>query len=177
MTHRLSVMGINKTVGSRTATQPQEQPQSSNARRKTRFPVGKILTSIAAVLPSAGAFVADWNETHVHNPNWPPHAKFHNGQTLAFAFELSALSLWQLWRRSSRPQSALRWGTLLAGLYWAAQAPAILVPGAALADPEYAGKEPRIAGIPANQLTMQAAVIWPVLAAGYALAAKRSGDS
>jgi hypothetical protein len=49
------------------------------------------------------------------------------------------------------------------------QAPAILVPGAALADPEYAGNEPRIAGIPANQLTMQAAVLWPVLAAGYAL--------
>jgi hypothetical protein len=60
---------------------------------------------------------------------------------------------------------------LLAGLYWAAQAPAILVPGTALTDPEFAGREPRIAGVPANQLTMQAAVLWPLLAAGYALAA------
>ena len=147
--------------------------RSSSARRVA----GKVMISTVALVAPLGGVAADWNETHVHNPNWPPHAKFHNGQTLAFAFELSALSLWQLWRRSSRPHNALRWGTLLAGLYWAAQAPAILVPGAALADPEYAGKEPRIAGIPANQLTMQAAVIWPVLAAGYALAATRPGDS
>jgi hypothetical protein len=134
---------------------------------------GKALISVIALFAPVGGIAADWNETHVHNPNWPPHAKFHNGQTLAFAVELAALSLWQLWGPRGGSRSGLRWGTLLAGLYWAAQAPAILVPGAALADPEYAGNEPRIAGIPANQLTMQAAVLWPVLAAGYALAADR----
>lgn len=132
---------------------------------------GKALISVIALFAPVGGIAADWNETHVHNPNWPPHAKFHNGQTLAFAVELGALSLWQLWGPGRRSRSSLRWGTLLAGLYWAAQAPAILVPGAALADPEFAGREPRIAGIPANQLTMQVAVLWPVLAAGYALAA------
>ncbi len=141
--------------------------------RSSRRIAGKVLISAVALFAPVGGVAADWNETHVHNPNWPPHAKFHNGQTLAFAFELAGLSLWQLWGPSDRPRSSLRWGTLLAGLYWAAQAPAILLPGAALTDPEFAGQEPRVAGIPANQLTMQAAVLWPVLVAGYALAAGR----
>jgi hypothetical protein len=141
--------------------------------RSARRIAGKVLISTVALAAPLGGVAADWNETHVHNPNWPPHAKFHNGQTLAFGFELAGLSLWQLWRPSHRPRSALRWGTLLAGLYWAAQAPAILMPGAALTDPEFAGREPRVGGIPANQLTAQAAVIWPLLAAGYALAADR----
>ena len=145
--------------------------------RIARRIAGKTLISAVALSAPLGGVAADWNETHIHNPNWPPHAKFHNGQTLAFAFELAALSLWQLWRPSRRPGSALRWGTLLAGLYWAAQAPAILLPGTALVDPDFAGREPRIAGIPANQLTMQAAVLWPVLAAGYALAANRSAKA
>lgn len=147
------------------------RPREPGAVRRT---TGKLLISAVAVTAPLGGIAADWNATHVHNPNWPPHAKFHNGQTLAFAFELAGLSLWQLWGTGSRSRTGLRWGTLLAGLYWAAQAPAILLPGAALADPEHAGREPRVAGVPANQLTMQAAVLWPALAAGYALAARRS---
>ena len=139
--------------------------------RTARRIAGKTLISAVALLAPIGGVVADWNDTHVHNPNWPPHAKFHNGQTLASAFELAALSLWQLWRPSSRPRSSLRWGTLLAGLYWAGQAPAILFPGTALVDPEFAGRDHHIAGVPVNQLTLQAAVLWPALAAGYALAA------
>ncbi|WP_410628335.1 DUF6640 family protein [Amycolatopsis sp. cmx-8-4] len=148
----------------------------STLLRSTRRVVGKAMISAVAVFAPLGGMAADWNETHVKNPNWPPHAKFPNGQTLAFAFELAGLSLWQLWRPSTRPRSALRWGTLFASLYWAAQAPAILLPGAALTDPEFSGQERRVAGIPANQLTMQAVVLWPLLAAGYALAADRATD-
>ncbi len=145
--------------------------------RSARRIAGKFMISTVALAAPLGGVAADWNETHVHNPNWPPHAKFHNGQTLAFAFQLAGLSLWQLWRPGARPRTSLRWGTLLAGLYWAAQASAILIPRTALADPEFAGREPRIAGIPANQLTMQAAVLWPVLAAGYALARDCAGTA
>ena len=145
--------------------------------RTLRRTTGKTLISAVALLAPVGGVAADWNETHVHNPNWPPHAKFHNGQTLAFAVELAALSLWQLWRPGRPTRSSLRWGTLLAGLYWAAQAPAVLLPGAALTDPEFAGREPRVAGIPANQLTLQALVLWPLLAAGYALAADRRDEA
>jgi hypothetical protein len=40
------------------------------------------LVTIVAVLTSCLAYIFDCNETHVYNPNWPPHAKFHNAQTL-----------------------------------------------------------------------------------------------
>lgn len=43
---------------------------------------GRICFSVVALGTSIGAYVADWNETHVKNSRWPPHARFHNGQTI-----------------------------------------------------------------------------------------------
>jgi hypothetical protein len=39
-----------------------------------------IFTVIGVTLPIA-AHLADMSQTHIYNPHWPPHAKFHNGQT------------------------------------------------------------------------------------------------
>ena len=46
-----------------------------------RISLGKILISASAVFGGVGPYLADWNETHIYNPTWPPHAKFHNAQT------------------------------------------------------------------------------------------------
>ncbi|KAK1021021.1 hypothetical protein LTR33_018606, partial [Friedmanniomyces endolithicus] len=43
---------------------------------------GRALITLANLLYAVGAFAADFNETHVYNPRWPPHARFHNGQTM-----------------------------------------------------------------------------------------------
>lgn len=85
-------------------------PPRTAAHRPGRTPraAGKVLISSVALLGPVGAFTADWNETHVFNPKWPPHAKFHNGQTIATAVELAALSLWQLWGPSGGSRSAVR---------------------------------------------------------------------
>jgi hypothetical protein len=40
---------------------------------------GRILLSIVALVTSCGCFVANWNASHIYNPLWTPHAKFHNG--------------------------------------------------------------------------------------------------
>lgn len=137
------------------------------------LPVGKLLVSTAAVFPAVGAVVADWNTTHVFNPRWPPHAKFHNAQTLAAAVELASLSLWQLWGPGREDRARLRWATLFGGLYWLTAAPAILVPGTAFVDPDSRLRPTSWRGIPINQVTLQAAVLLPLLAAGYALEARR----
>ena len=65
----------------------------------------------------------------------------------------------------------MRWATLFAGLYSATQLPAILFPGAAVTDPEFADRLPVVAGVTLNQLVPIFVVFGPLLAAGYRLAA------
>lgn len=137
------------------------------------FPVGKVLIAAVAILAPVGAFSADWGATHLQNPNWPPHAKFHNAQTIVSAIPFAALSLWHLWGQRPADRVALRWGTLFAALYYLTQAAAILFPGTALFDPEFADEQPRVAGITLNVLIGQAVLLYPLLAAGYALESRR----
>jgi hypothetical protein len=63
-----------------------------------KFPVGKVLISLSAAGTMVGAYIADWNETHIHNPTWPPHAKFHNAQTMSMGVALGAAALRYLWK-------------------------------------------------------------------------------
>jgi hypothetical protein len=52
----------------------------------------RILSSVAA-LTAAGGFLADWNQTHLFNPGRPPHASFHDAQTVLLGLFLGASSL------------------------------------------------------------------------------------
>lgn len=154
--------------------QPAPTPPAPRApdARLPGLPVGKVLISLAGA-SAVGAFKADWNETHIRNPRWPAHAKFHNAQTMVFAVQLTALTLWQLWGRRRGTRSALNWGTLLASLYWLAQVPAAFFPGTALADEEFEGSFPKVAGVELNQLVGQAVVLHPLLLTGYLLESRR----
>lgn len=59
---------------------------------------GRTLLTLVALVTSTGCFLADWNETHIHNPTWPAHAKFHNGQTMSTGLALGLAALWHIWR-------------------------------------------------------------------------------
>ena len=37
--------------------------------------LGQLLITIDGLVLIFGAYLVDWNETHVHNPMWTPHAK------------------------------------------------------------------------------------------------------
>ena len=92
------------------------------------------MISLVSLVTAAGPYRADWNETHVKNPAWPPHAKFHNGQTMSLGLALGVTSLWQLWRAPSARES-LDAGAALASLYWLTQISALAYPGSKAVDP------------------------------------------
>lgn len=138
-----------------------------------RLSVGKALIALVAAETAIGPFVADWNETHIYNPAWPPHAKFHNAQTITLAVDMTALSLWQLWKPGPDTRSRLRWASLFASLFFLTQIPAVFFPGAAVVDDGNPVQPFDVLGIQVNQVTASAAIILPLLGTGYALAIRQ----
>ena len=102
--------------------------------RRRGFPLGKVLISVAAAGTTAGPYLADWNETHIKNPAWPPHAKFHNAQTMSMGVALSLAALCQLWKPGSG-RAALDSAAISASTYHLTQLSAGLYPGTATVDP------------------------------------------
>ncbi|MYR95248.1 acetyltransferase [Streptomyces sp. SID4937] len=125
------------------------------------------MISVPAAVAGVGPCIADWNETHIHNPDWPPHAKFHNAQTMSLGVGLAGAALLQLWRPADSragARSALDGGAVSAALYWVTQISALAYPGSRAVDP------------PGKQLFPQAVVALPSLALvglGYALERRR----
>ena len=76
--------------------------------------VGKLLISGVAAFTAVGAYLYDYNETHMFNRQWPPHAKFHDAQTISLGSLLGFLSLWSLWRAPFDQGARLRVATVLA---------------------------------------------------------------
>ncbi len=68
-----------------------------------RLSLGRVLICAIAVETTVGPYLADWNATHIYNPTWPPHAKFHNAQTMSLGVGLGLATFWQLWRRHDTP--------------------------------------------------------------------------
>ncbi|MGL4395194.1 MAG: DUF6640 family protein [Hyphomicrobium sp.] len=132
--------------------------------------LGRLLLSFVAVFTAVSPFLADWNETHIFNPAWPPHAKFHNAQTMAMAVLLALAALGFLWLRRRDPV-ALASAAVLCAVYWGSQSVAFLFPGVAYTDPEFAAAGPQpIAGLAPQQ--MLEAVAIALVALGYALACR-----
>jgi hypothetical protein len=111
-----------------------------------RLSVGKILISLVATEAAAGPYLADWNETHIYNPSWPPHAKFHNGQTMSVGVGLALATFWELWRKHDTLDDAVQAldsASLSASLYWLTQTSALAYPGAKAVDPPGTAKFPQ----------------------------------
>lgn len=127
-----------------------------------RFSVGRLLISLVSATTAVGPYIADWNETHIHNPNWPPHAKFHNAQTMSLGASLGLTSLWLLWRKPTR--QALDNAAVLASLYWLTQISALGYPGSAAVDP------PGTVTFPQAKVALPSLVL---VALGYAMERRR----
>ncbi|KAI1438995.1 hypothetical protein GGR50DRAFT_690763 [Xylaria sp. CBS 124048] len=105
--------------------------------------LGRVLLTADAIIMTVGTLIADYfSETHLFNPNWPPHAKFHNAQTVFLAIILSATTLFYTWREAPSPQfrrEFLRVAALTGSIYWIAGLLAILPPQTMGVDPEFGG--------------------------------------
>ena len=60
--------------------------------------ISRLILSGAAVGTIIGTGRADLNATHVLNPAWPPHARFHNATGWGTVAGSQLLALWLLWR-------------------------------------------------------------------------------
>jgi hypothetical protein len=65
--------------------------------------LGRILLSLAFVVPVVVQCFADFSKTHIFNSEWLPHARFHNA-TQVFQLILSLpFTLWLLWLTPTTP--------------------------------------------------------------------------
>ena len=101
------------------------------------FNLGRGILTVSALCTSIGPFAADWSSTHVFNPRWPPHAKFHNGQTMSSGLALGLLTAYYTWRPTHNPVDSLRTAAMLGSLYFVTALTGILYPGAKGMDPEF----------------------------------------
>ncbi len=114
--------------------------------------ISAYIVTLVALVTLIGPYAADWNHTHIYNPHWPPHAKFHNAQTMLLGTVLAFGALWYTWKpvqvaliRKNNFKVAL----FLAAIYWITQSLSILFPETGFTDPEF-GEVPKFIGIPAT---------------------------
>lgn len=131
------------------------------------FSIGKFLVTLVAIYATVGSYIFDWNDTHIYNPAWPPHAKFHNAQTMLLGTVVGLTALWVLWSPKADAVYRLRIASALASYYWITQAGALLFPGTALVDPQFA-----YPGQPPAQLIVDI-VMLVLCTIGYLLESKR----
>jgi hypothetical protein len=112
--------------------------------------ISRLLFTLSAIGLTVGAHVADLSPSHMFNDRWPPHAKFHTGQTLSMSLLLSLLTIGFAWRKTSDQREAVFAAAGFAAAYWVTQATAILYPNTAFYDPEFIPARNRASGLPAQ---------------------------
>jgi hypothetical protein len=111
---------------------------------------GRALLTGADVGTIIGPIVADWNDSHIFNPRWPSHARFHGIVSLGTAAALSAYGVWRLWAPSPDHGAERDIAAAVPLAYWSSFFPAALVKGSGVEDPPHL--LPRVVGLPINMV-------------------------
>ena len=81
-----------------------------------------LIVGVALVIAIGGLladyFIPSSGKQHIKNPHWPPHAKFHNAQTILMGLSLGVIAIAVLFRHSVPERGDLVMAALLASLYW-----------------------------------------------------------
>jgi hypothetical protein len=93
--------------------------------------LSKYLISFCALITIILPSVMDLNSTHMTNPLWAPHARFHWSIQWYSITTLNLIALYLLWGRYAEAGSRL--ATVIAGiapiLFWGCFFPSLLMPG------------------------------------------------
>ena len=100
----------------------------------------------------ADALVPATAKQHLWNPLWPPHAKFHNGQTMLMGIFSGSLSLTILFGGKPLTLSLLLIAAAVGGNYFVAMVFAPVFPGTDWIDPEFKATTSRPFGLAPQQL-------------------------
>lgn len=91
----------------------------------------KYLISFCAIVTIIIPSLMDLNSTHMTNPLWAPHARFHWSIQWYSITILNGIALYLLWGRYAEAGSRL--ATIMAGmapiLFWGSFFPSLLMPG------------------------------------------------
>lgn len=135
---------------------------------------GRLTLTFAAAATAITPFLADWNHTHIYNEKWPPHAKFHNGQTLAMGALLSAASIYYTWRLQNGARANIGPAVGFGSVYWIGQSLAFAFPGVAWTDPHLLKPGQSLHQFP-QQVYLEV-VLYGLIAAGASLMMAGSAD-
>lgn len=81
--------------------------------------LGRILLTVSLVLSALVSIAVDLNETHLFNPDWHPHAVFHDVAMLNLLAGMTIFALWLLWRRyDNDPALASGFALFLPVIFW-----------------------------------------------------------
>lgn len=116
-------------------------------RAVRRMSTGRKVLTFVAGATAVGGFLADWNRTHLFNPSWPPHARFHDAQTISLGALLGTAGLVALHLRQESKPSGTAAGALLPAFFWGSMGTAFLFPGAQGLQSEFPERIPRIGGV------------------------------
>ena len=104
---------------------------------------GRALITLCNLNYSVGALYYELSDTHILNPRWPPHAKFHNGQALSLSLLLACTSIYFANRNPVGTKAAsvgnakreILTAAVIGSFYCMAGLSAILYPGTEWMDP------------------------------------------
>lgn len=133
--------------------------------------IGRWILTLTAVGNAVLQWYDDYNDTHIFNPAFTPHAKFHDGITISLATVLAVLAVMYLWRPGWTTER-LTVGALFASVWWVGAACAFAFPGASHRDAEFADDVPHILGAPID-LRSIVPVVLALNLLGYVLERRR----
>src|SRR3954453_17336405 len=100
-----------------------------------RATLGRLLISAVALETGLGSFIADFSSTHVFNPHWNPHSRFHAAVGVFVSAGLMVLSLVCVWRKTGDAGFHLTMSAWLAALFMGSFIPAGALPAAGFEEP------------------------------------------